>query len=145
MNNNQFNFDPVTGQPIQNAVNTQTQQQINLNYQSTPNYNTQQEQKKNPIKKIFLFIVGFVIFFIALGGIVFFVISSSSKKLVCKSNEGNITIMYTENQITGYTSKGISYDLDKQKQIAQQIGVEEYLVQFESWFTSNTTGTCERK
>ena len=62
------------------------------------------------------------------------------EKLVCKSKEGNITIMYNDNTITGYTAVGITYDLDGQKEIAKQIGVEEYI---KAWFSENMTGTCE--
>lgn len=81
---------------------------------------------------------------IVLGVIVFTVISLTSKKMVCKSEQGNITIMYNNKTITGYTAKGISYDFDEQKNLADQIGSEEYLNQFKSWFESNTTGTCKK-
>ena len=148
MDNNQVNFDPVTGQPVQNGVNpiNNQSQPVNPQYQQQmPNYNDFSKQKNNTLKIVFMVIGGIVVFFVVLWCVVFFGISGSSKKLVCKSNEGNITIMYTEKQITGYTSNGITYDLDGQKQVAQQIGIESYLSQFESWFAANTTGTCERK
>ncbi len=48
--------------------------------------------------------------------------------------------MYNDNTITGYTAVGITYDLDGQKEIAKQIGVEEYI---KAWFSENMTGTCE--
>ena len=76
--------------------------------------------------------------------IILIVTSLTSKKLVCKSNEGNITIMYNDKTITGYTTKGITYDMDGQKQIAEQIGIESYITQFESWFKTNTTGSCTK-
>lgn len=145
MNNNQINFDPVTGQPIQNGSNYQIQQQENQQYQQMPNYNISPQKKKNPIKIILMIIGGIAVFFIGLWCIIFFGTSALSNKLVCKSNEGNITIMYTDNQITGYKANGVSYNFDAQKQIAERIGVEDYISQFESMFTMKTTGNCERK
>ena len=40
--------------------------------------------------------------------------------------------------------KGISFDYDGQKKIAEQIGVDAYLTEFATWFGNNTTGTCTR-
>ena len=66
------------------------------------------------------------------------------KKMVCKSDEGNITIMYNDKTLTGYTANGISYDYDGQKEYADQVGVDAYLTEFATWFSNNTTGTCSR-
>ena len=142
MDNNQINFNPTTGQPIQNGTNTMNMQP---QYQQMPNYNQQPQKKTSPLKIILMVIGGIAVLTIVLICIIFFGAFGTSNKLVCKSNEGNITIMYTKKQITGYTAKGISYDLDGQKEVAKQIGVETYINQFETWFSTNTTGTCERK
>lgn len=76
--------------------------------------------------------------------VVFLVITYfNSDKLVCKSNEGDITILYKNGKITGYTASNIEYDLKGQQEIAEKIGIDEYLRQFEIWFASNTTGKCE--
>lgn len=96
------------------------------------------------MKKVLMVIGGIVVGFIVLGIVVFSCVSLTSKKMKCKSNEGNITLMYNKKTITGYTSKKISYDLDGQKQLAEQMGVEAYLDEFAEWFKNNTTGTCER-
>lgn len=85
-------------------------------------------------------VVALVIIFVA----IFAFTSLTSKKLVCKSNEGNITIMYNDETIKGYKATNMSYDLDTQKQLAEQIGIENYLDQFEIWFSNNTTGSCKR-
>ena len=76
--------------------------------------------------------------------LIFVVISVTSKKMVCKSDHGNITIMYNNKTITGYTASGLSYDFDEQKKLADEIGSEAYLNQFENWFKTNTTGSCTR-
>ena len=74
--------------------------------------------------------------------IVFSLISASSEKLVCKSSEGNITLYYNKSSINGYKASGINYNLDQQKEIASQMGIDEYLSEFSTWFSSNTTGSC---
>lgn len=81
-----------------------------------------------------------IVFVVAL----FMIVSFTSKKLVCKSAEGNITIMYNDETITGYTASGVTYDLDGQKQVAERIGIESYLEQFSTWFKTNTTGSCTK-
>ncbi len=76
---------------------------------------------------------------------IFGVTSLTSKKLVCKSSEGNITIMYNDKTIKGYTANGLSYDLDGQKKYAEQVGIDAYIKEFANWFKTNTTGSCEAK
>lgn len=91
-----------------------------------------------------MIIRGIVVGIVVLVAIILVFVSVTSEKLVCESKEGNITIMYTDEKITGYTATGgITYDLDAQQKIAEQIGVEEYLNQFKTWFNINTTGTCK--
>lgn len=88
---------------------------------------------------IIFVVVGLIILFVA----IFLITSASSKKLVCESDEGNITIMYNDKTITGYTAaNGLSYDLDGQKKYAEQIGIDAYMEEFSTWFKNNTTGTC---
>jgi len=95
------------------------------------------------MKKVLMVIGGITVFIVLAIIIIFTVISTTSKKLVCKSKEGNITLMYNNKTITGYTAKNISYDMKEQKEIASQIGIDEYIEQFSTWFRTNTTGTCE--
>lgn len=95
------------------------------------------------MKNVLMIIGGIVVGIIILVLVIFSFVSMTSKKLVCKSNEGNITIMYNKDSITGYTAKNITYDLDGQKSIAKQIGITEYLKEFTKWFETNTTGTCK--
>lgn len=96
------------------------------------------------MKKVLTVIGGLFLGVVILIVIIFLITSSTSKKLVCKSNEGNITIMYNDKTITGYTANGITYDMDAQKKIAEEIGTESYISQFEVWFKTNTTGSCTK-
>jgi len=139
------NFNPATGQPIQENQFNQPNMQQNMQYQQAPNYNVPPQKKNKTLKTILIIfgaiiIVGIVAVILIVAGVFSF-----SKKLVCTSNEGNITIYYTDKQLTGYAASNITYDLTGQKEIANQIGVDSYLNQFEIWFQTNTTGTCERK
>lgn len=96
------------------------------------------------MKKVLMIIGGIVVGLIIIVVAIFAITSFSSKKLKCTSDEGEITIMYNDETLTGYTAKNITYDLNGQKEIAEQIGVEEYLDQFTDWFEENTSGTCKR-
>ncbi len=73
------------------------------------------------MKKILTIIGGIVVGIALLILIIFLVVSATSKKLVCKSNEGNIKIMYNDKTITGYTAKGINYDLEGQKNLLRKL------------------------
>lgn len=96
------------------------------------------------MKKILIIIGGITISVVVLFILVFSVVSANSKKMVCTSDVGNITLMYNDNGLTGYTAVNISYDLDAQKKYAKQVGIEAYLTEFSIWFTSNTKGVCVR-
>ncbi len=143
--NNQINFDPATGQPIQ------ANQPMNNNQmpgqQMNPGFvpNNVPVKKKSPLKIVLIALGAFAAVGVLVVCLVLFGVIGGSKKLVCTSEQGNITLMYNDNQILGYTSKGISYDLEGQKAIAKEKGIEEYLTEFETWFTTNTTGVCVRK
>ncbi len=106
--------------------------------------NSKPESKKirNVVIIISVIFVVVVIAVIALFVFIFSLISSNSNQLVCKSNTGNITIMYNDSTIVGYTATGMSYDLDQQKKVANQIGIDNYVSQFSDWFKTNTDGTC---
>ncbi len=96
------------------------------------------------LKKVLMIIGGVVVAIVVIAILCFTVVSLTSEKLVCESKEGNITIMYDDNKIKGYTATGgITYDLDGQQKIAEEIGVKSYLEQFKLWFSTNTTGTCK--
>lgn len=122
------------------------QSQINdINSTNKPDINNNQQQKShkpNKLIKILAIIGGFVVILIILIIIIFAITYASSKKLVCKSDQGNITIMYKKSGIKGYTSNGIIYDLDTQSEYAKLIGMDAYIIEFNNWFTSNTSGSC---
>lgn len=83
--------------------------------------------------------VGGVIVLIAL---LFFFVFFRSDKLVCKSKEGNITIMYNKRGINGYSAVNMKYNLSEQKNYAKQVGIDEYIKEFNYWFETNTSGSC---
>ncbi len=97
------------------------------------------------MKKILMIIGGIFLFLVVAFIVLYLIISATSKKLVCKSDEGNITIMYNDKTINGYTASGISYDLDGQKKYAEEIGIDAYIDEFSTWFSNNTTGSCSEK
>lgn len=97
------------------------------------------------MKKVLTIIGGIVVVIILFFVIMFVFTSLTSKKLECKSSEGNITIMYSDKTITGYTAVGMTYDMDAQKVVAEQMGIDAYITEFSTWFSNNTSGSCTKK
>lgn len=96
------------------------------------------------MKKVLMIIGAVVLGIFALAAIIIGIVSLTSKKMKCESSRGDITIMYNDDEITGYAASGLSYDLDSQKSYAKSIGVDAYLDEFEEWFEDNAGGFCER-
>lgn len=142
MNNNQEGNSPQ----LDNNTNIENENVISTMEPSQPlankSNNTIAKKSKNIIVKILAIIGGIVVFFIIFIIIMISITSATSDKLVCKSSEGNITIMYNDSKINGYKSNGITYDLDQQNTIANQIGIESYISEFTTWFETNTSGSC---
>ena len=136
-------------QPVAPNYYQNPNQKINPNNQipqggQFPNNQNNQKPKKKKTGLIVLAIIGGIVF-VAIAVLVLLLIigSMNSNKLVCTSPEGSITIMYSKSGLTGYSADGIVYDINAQKELAKQLGVDEYIVEFNDWFTSNTTGTCK--
>ncbi len=96
------------------------------------------------MKKVLTIAGAVVVGIIILSCVIIGVVKTTSKKMVCTSNKGKITIMYNEDTIKGYTANGVEYDLDGQKSYAEKIGVESYLQEFETFWATNTDGSCKR-
>jgi len=101
--------------------------------------------KQTSTAKIILLIIGIIVFLSIAVFIVLVIIGFAvSSKLVCKSPQGDITIIYTDDAIIGYTSSGITYDLNKQQEYAKLIGIDAYIEEFSEWFSTNTSGSCTK-
>lgn len=125
--NNEYKFDPNTGKPL-----TKKDNQV------------AKKSKKSFFIILAVIIVFAIIFIVAVYWLVSMIFSNSNK-LICESDEGDITILYSDSSITGYVANGITYDLDEQTEVAKQIGIDNYILQFQIWFETNTTGTCKIK
>ncbi len=75
--------------------------------------------------------------------VLYFVMASSSKQLVCTSDEGDITIYYSKKGVLDYTADGMEFDLEGQREYSVKVGIDAYLDEFSEWFQNNTTGTCQ--
>lgn len=148
---NDFNGTNQGQEFVQSNFNNQFQSGNNFNVGAGQNFasvnmmNQQIRPKKNNLVKISGIAILVFVVIIVLFVIIFFGVLGSSNKLVCTSEEGNITIMYNDSEITGYTAVGVKYDLDGQKEYAKQIGVDAYIAEFENWFVTNTSGSCDIK
>ena len=76
------------------------------------------------MKKVLMVIGGIVVALVVLIGAAFLYVSLTSEKLVCESDHGKITIMCNDKTIKGYTASSYSYDLDRQREYAEQIGID---------------------
>lgn len=92
-----------------------------------------------------MIIGGIVVAAIAIFVVIFTIASGASNKLICKSDNGNITIMYNDKTVIGYKASGMTYDMDVAKGTIEKIGIDSYIKLFEEWFSENTTGSCEVK
>lgn len=124
------------GEPV---TETNNQQQF---IQTQPTSNNTNYKKKSSAPKVIAIVGGIFGGLLVLGLVIFFFVSANSDKLICKSKEGNITIMYNKDGLTGYTTVGMSYDYDEQKEYAKKIGVDAYTKEFSQWFATHTSGTC---
>ncbi|MCD4756266.1 hypothetical protein K8R20_01450 [bacterium] len=96
------------------------------------------------MKKIIFIVLGiFLVLGVLVGVGAVSLLNNNTNKFVCESDIGGITLMYTETDLVGYTTSGeLSYDLDEQKVLAEELGIEEYLVEFNTWFETETSGSC---
>lgn len=130
--------EPVMQQPQVQPI--MPQQPVNQQFN---NPNGKKNGAKNIVKYIFIGIGAIVV----LALLIIFIVSLTSKKLVCTSDTANITLMYSDKGLTGYVRKdskenNISFDFDRQKAVSKQIGMDEYIKQFNDSFTMHTGGTC---
>ena len=136
INNQILDNSEQNNNKIEETIKTSSQQ-------NKPTLNNQLQPKKtNKVILIAAVIIGSIGVFVTIFIIIYSILSANSEGLVCKSKEGNITIMYKNNEIIGYTAVGITYDLDKQKEYAKSVGIDAYLKEFSSWFSKNTSGKC---
>lgn len=97
-------------------------------------------------------IIGIILISLTLLGVGIFVIvktiigsTRGLDKYVCTSDIGNITLYYNNETIVGYKATGsLSYNLEEQKQLVPIKGVENYLLEFNNWFMTNTGGVCTK-
>ena len=100
------------------------------------------EDSHRTIKKVFIIIIIACLF----GAIITIVVNISNKnsnKLICKSNNGKVTIYYDENGITGNSTTNFKYEYSDEKKRAQELGIHEYLNQYKTWFENTTNGECQ--
>ena len=128
------NATGITPQPAMNNQTPQTQTKVQP-----------RKKKKSPLM-IVLIIIGVLVglFVLFLIGVYLFVVNTADQ-MVCTSTTGNITIMYNDEMIVGYTANGFTYDVDGQRDYADKIGIDAYLKEFSEWFSNNTDGTCSYK
>ena len=102
-------------------------------------YEVKKEKSNLPVVIVLTFIL-----LLVLGYIIFIIYNTASRKMVCESKQGDITIIYNKKSVTGYKSSSITYNIYEQREYADEIGIENYLDEFSKWFNENTNGVCKR-
>lgn len=100
---------------------------------------------RNNTKTLAIIIGVTVVGILVVGLAAYFIMNRNISKMTCKSELGDITIKYNDKTLTGYYASKIKYDFDGQKSIADEIGVEAYLQEFNNWFADKAGGTCQRE
>lgn len=157
---NQNVQQPIQGQPIQQPVQQNIQNQPKNpnnwfnpqpNNQGNNNFNFLNSQPKKVKRKLKmnkknnLMIFGGIFIIVVLLVSIFAIIFPRSKKLVCKADAESITITYNDAEITGYTAKDITFDMDLANEYVMNYGVEKYLSDLVDWFEGTIGGTCTKK
>lgn len=136
-------YCPNCGEKVVETNNQNLNPQTNNNQNDTNQVYLQKRRNENKIIILIIAIVfGCIAVFITLFIIAFSLLTANSEKLICKSDKGNITIMYRNNEIVGYKAFNMSYDLDKQKEYAKLVGIDAYIKEFNTWFSNTTSGSC---
>ena len=130
--------NPNTNQETNNSVSPTN----NLNNTKTEYNENNKPKKTNPLTIILIIFGVFIGIIILIVVSLFTVVSNSSNTLVCTSDKGDITLIYNENEIIGYSASGITYDLDDEKEVSKKIGISAYLEEFNNQFELNTGGKC---
>lgn len=107
--------------------------------------------KKSNVKKIIIIAVIIILVLIIVGAVIIMMTSSQSSssienrnKLVCNSEQGNLTIFYNNENLTKYEADNLTFDIDGQNKIVDEIGVRTWIEDFSLWFRMNMKdGICE--
>ena len=131
---NQNHIDTNNNQNINNNVQQQktnkSEDSLHVNEQILKEL--EPRKKNNIIILVVVVVIIFIVAIISLVGVLFINVSNSSNKLICQSKEGNITLMYNSQELIGYTTSGMKYDLDEQKKYASEIGINAYIEEFKN-------------
>jgi len=94
----------------------------------------------NPIGAIFLNIFFFIVALIMIGAVAM----ALEDTMVCTSDEGGITIYYRNDLIITYTVQGFRgpFNMRDAQRTVDDIGIEQYLIDFDEWWRENTSGSC---
>ena len=101
------------------------------------------EPKKKKVNILLIVIILIILVGGALVAGAFFLLKQTDQ-IFCESSQGSITIYFDdEDGLIGYTTKGFTFDLDGQKKVAKQFGMEAYKKNFNQFFVTTYNGTCK--
>lgn len=109
-------------------------------------YNNDNVEKKKNNASILIIIV--VCSLVTLFGFIFIILNDKSNKLICKSERGNITIIYDDEIITNYKSVVVNnsqfvMNYDYSVKLIRKYGLAEFLDALKKLFEEDSNGSCK--
>ena len=155
------NTTNTNSQPTQS--NTQQDQQLTSSEQPINNENNpapvtpslppqsfqppQEKKKMNKKLKIALCIIIPLVIIIIVVAILFTVVFNNNDKLSCEANyrgsNVSITLYFNDKQLVGYNAINMEYNYEEQQKYAQEIGIQNYLQEFNQNFEDDYEGSCK--
>jgi hypothetical protein len=139
---NGVNINPIN-QPINNSYQQPDQKPDLLG--STYNYNVPVKKSKNIINSKIFYIIILIIVIILIGCGIFFFKLVNTSKLICESDKGSITIMFTNKDIVNFKTQGIEYNINEHKEAVKTFGIDTYIKSYNNIFKKDTNGKCTVK
>ncbi len=108
--------------------------------------NKQEENAKNYNGLIAVIII--VVSLLTLLGLIICISNEKSNKLICKSERGNITIIYDDEIITNYKSVVVNnsqfvMNYDYSVKLIRKYGLAEFLDALKTLFEEDSNGSCK--
>jgi len=67
----------------------------------------------------------------------------SNKRLACQSSDLHVTVKYNNKTVLDYvTDAEYHFDLEALQHIAEEVGIEQLIQDYQNWFETTTDGTC---
>ena len=121
---------------FENAFIQDVKSQVSQEMQST-------KQEKPKGKKALIIIIIIAVLATLLGGALIWSVFFKQSSLFCGSDKDDITLYYNHEKIVDYKSNGMELNLENQNKLFKNLGKDEYIKQFKSWYKKTSGVDCK--